>query len=299
MDKLVAIVVVTYNRLVLLKEVIESLRLQTFDDYKIIVVNNGSTDGTLEWLSKQSDIITITQDNLGGAGGFFSGIKYAAEHSYEYCWIMDDDVICEHTALEELVKAYSRKSNIGFVCSKVIGLDGCPMNTPVVDDRPSANGYADYLDLIDYGMIKVKTATFVSVFFSISVVKNLGLPYKEYFIWGDDAEYTQRISSCYDCYLATKSCVVHKRTIQGRLSFEGELDCNRLNNFFYIFRNSSFNNILYSEEESSRLKVFYKNFKYVFKLILKLDLFRASIVLRSSLAFLKFNPKVCYPNCKD
>lgn len=294
----VAVIVVTYNRLVLLKEVIESLRLQTFDDYKIIVVNNGSTDGTEEWLNSQSDIITITQDNLGGAGGFFSGIKYVAEHSYEYCWIMDDDVICEHTALEELVKAYSRKSNIGFVCSKVIGLDGCPMNTPVVDDRPSANGYADYLDLIDYGMIKVKTATFVSVFFSISVVKNLGLPYKEYFIWGDDTEYTQRISSYYDCYLATKSSVVHKRAIQGGLSFEKELDINRLNNYFYMFRNSSFNNILCAKEKNSRLGIFFKNFKYALKLILKFDFFRASIVLKASFAFLNFKPVLCFPKCK-
>lgn len=298
MDKLVAIVVVTYNRLVLLKEVIESLRLQTFDDYKIIVVNNGSTDGTEEWLSRQSDIITITQDNLGGAGGFFSGIKYAAEHSYEYCWIMDDDVICEHTALEELVKAYSMKGNIGFVCSKVIGVDGCSMNTPIVDERPTANGYADYLDLIDFGMVKVKTATFVSVLFSVSVVKKLGLPYKEYFIWGDDTEYTQRISSCYDCYIATKSYVVHKRAIQGGLSFEKERDNNRLKNYFYMYRNSSYNDVLYSKEKKCRLGVCYKNFKYALKLILKLDFFRASIVLKASFAFLNFKPVLCFPKCK-
>lgn len=298
MQKQVAIVVVTYNRLVLLKEVIESLRLQTFEDYKIIVVNNGSTDGTANWLREQRDIITLTQDNLGGAGGFFTGIKFAVENSFEHCWIMDDDVICEPAALDELVKAYSQKSNIGFVCSKVVGVDGCPMNTPIVDERLTANGYADYLDLIDYGMIKVKTATFVSVFFSVSVVKKLGLPYKEYFIWGDDTEYTQRISSRYDCYLATKSSVVHKRAIQGGLSFEKELDRNRLNNYFYMFRNSSFNNILCAKEKNSRLGIFFKNFKYALKLFLKFDFFRASIVLKASFAFLNFKPVLCFPKCK-
>lgn len=54
---MVGIVVVTYNRLLLLKENIESLREQTYTDYKIIVVNNGSTDGTEEWLMYQKDLI--------------------------------------------------------------------------------------------------------------------------------------------------------------------------------------------------------------------------------------------------
>ena len=76
----VGIVVVTYNRLSLLKEVIESLRVQSYRDYQIVVVNNGSTDETPLWLEKQKDIITITQDNLGGAGGFHTGMKYVAEH---------------------------------------------------------------------------------------------------------------------------------------------------------------------------------------------------------------------------
>ena len=75
-------------------EVIDALRKQTYNDYQIVVVNNGSTDGTEKWLSQQRDIITITQENLGGAGGFFAGMKYVAEHGYEYCWIMDDDVLC-------------------------------------------------------------------------------------------------------------------------------------------------------------------------------------------------------------
>ena len=75
MGRNVGIVVVTYNRLQLLTEVIDALRKQTYNDYQIVVVNNGATDGTEKWLSQQRDIITITQENLGGAGGFFTGMK--------------------------------------------------------------------------------------------------------------------------------------------------------------------------------------------------------------------------------
>ena len=48
---MVATVVVTYNRLSYLKNLIESLRQQTYTDNHIIVINNSSTDGTAEWLA--------------------------------------------------------------------------------------------------------------------------------------------------------------------------------------------------------------------------------------------------------
>ena len=46
----VACIVVTFNRLPLLKKCLNSIRNQTNKDFDIIVVNNGSTDGTKEWL---------------------------------------------------------------------------------------------------------------------------------------------------------------------------------------------------------------------------------------------------------
>ena len=67
-------VVVTYNRLEKLKKVIESVRSQTASLLQILVVNNGSTDGSREWLESQNDIYLINQGNLGGAGGFNTDI---------------------------------------------------------------------------------------------------------------------------------------------------------------------------------------------------------------------------------
>ena len=64
-----------------MKICVETVRKQTYKYFNILVVNNGSTDGTKEWLVQQADIITINQENLGGAGGFYTGMKY--------CMIMD------------------------------------------------------------------------------------------------------------------------------------------------------------------------------------------------------------------
>jgi GT2 family glycosyltransferase len=293
---MIGIVVVTHNRIAILKEVIDSLRNQTYKDYKIIVINNGSTDGSKEWIETQVDITAITQDNVGGAGGFFTGMKYVAEMGYEYCWIMDDDVICSPSALDELVKAIRVNKKIGFVCSKVVGIDGyTPMNVPVIDTRPIKNGYTNWFDCIDYYMIKVRSATFVSVLLSTERIYELGLPYKEFFIWGDDTEYTLRITNKYDSYIACKSVVIHKRAIQGLLSFSTENDNNRLKNYFYMFRNMSFTtNKLGSRKDKIK---FYMTLTVLFcKLLLRLKFKKVFIILKSQFALLKFFPKIQYPH---
>ena len=69
-------VVVTYNRMELLKRNIRCLQ-QNKPISSIVIVNNGSTDGTTEWLAAQEGLTIINQTNVGGAGGFYTGIQYA------------------------------------------------------------------------------------------------------------------------------------------------------------------------------------------------------------------------------
>lgn len=292
---MVGIVVVTYNRLELLKEVVESLRNQTFRDFKIIVINNDSPDGTKDWLAHQSDIITINQGNVGGAGGFYTGMKYVAENGFDYCWIMDDDVICQPNALNELIKGIQIKPEIGFVCSKVVGLNGDIMNTPNIDGRYKSNGYADWLDLLEEGLVKINDATFVSVLFPVTVIHEFGLPFREYFIWGDDTEYTSRISAKRECYVVGKSLVVHKRLEGTSLTFQNETDPRRLKNYFYMYRNRSYTSIFRKNK-----KLFKKQLKSVLQssikqvLLFKFD--KAKILLSSQIALLKFKPHISYPD---
>lgn len=294
----VGIVVVTYNRLNLLKEVIEALRLQTYKDFQIVVVNNGSTDETPKWLSDQRDIYTITQENLGGAGGFFTGMKYVVENGFKYCWIMDDDVICDKNALMELISAINVKAGIGFVCSNVLGIDGSPMNTPIVnmDSRSALTGYEDYFDLSDYNMVKVKRATFVSVLFTTDVISKNGLPYKEYFIWGDDTEYTIRLSKKYPCYVALKSKVVHKRKIQKNIEFENETDKSRLNFYLYKYRNEAFSYI--SRKERTRFSMVAQLLLQGFKFLAKGKLLQSKVLFKSAILLHSFSPQIAYVKLK-
>lgn len=211
-NKTIAIVV-TYNRLALLKECINALEHQNFSAFDIMVVNNCCTDGTESYLQQYEDndrfIIRKTAKNVGGAGGFSFGLKEAYLLGYENYWLMDDDTIAHKDALSELVIAdnYLEKK-YGFLSSYVQWIDGksCVMNNhPIADNWMEENH-----DLIERGYYLNNAGSFVSFFTHREILENMGLPYKEFFIWGDDAEYSARVADKHKSYFVLNSTVTHK-----------------------------------------------------------------------------------------
>lgn len=207
-------VVVTYNRLSLLKECLAALESQTYAPNQIVIIDNCSTDGTeafLRGLPEGKYYVVRTERNLGGAGGFSLGLKTAVAAGCDFAWLMDDDTIPEPTALEELVKVASADPGVGFVCSRVDWTDGMPhvMNKAALICDKRGNP----LPLQEAGQpaSRCRLCSFVSVLVNADAVRKVGLPVKEFFIWCDDIEYTLRISDAgYPCYFAPQSVAVHK-----------------------------------------------------------------------------------------
>ncbi|MCM1524371.1 MAG: glycosyltransferase family 2 protein [Ruminococcus sp.] len=293
--KKIAAVVVTYNRKVLLKENIESLLSQTIADLlDIIVIDNASTDNTYEYISEYvnngSIIYKNTGANLGGAGGFHYGIKYAAECGYDYVWIMDNDCIPTQNSLEELLKADKQlKGEYGFLSSKVLWKDGeiCKMNIQKKNLLQKVKNFSNEL-------IPVSMASFVSLFIPVSVIKEIGLPIKEFFIWTDDFEYTRRISKKYRCYLDTKSIVIHKSdsNIGSNIAVD---TIKKLDRYKYLYRNEVY---LYKREG---IKGFlYEVFRltlHVMRVIFKSKdnkLKRINCIIKGTIEGLSFNPGIQY-----
>ncbi|EEN7923082.1 glycosyltransferase, partial [Salmonella enterica] len=85
--------IVTFNRLEKLKKSVRETVKAGFSS--IVIVNNGSNDGTREWLSSLSEpgITTLNlKDNLGGAGGFKVGSQYICSYSNaDWVFFYDDD----------------------------------------------------------------------------------------------------------------------------------------------------------------------------------------------------------------
>jgi rhamnopyranosyl-N-acetylglucosaminyl-diphospho-decaprenol beta-1,3/1,4-galactofuranosyltransferase len=193
-------VVVTYNRLDLLKECVAAIEAQERKPEGILVINNGSTDGTLAWLNSKPNITTITQANSGGAGGFYTGIKEAYKSGADYIWLMDDDTISRQDSLSKLLGAYNvlapEDDEFGFMASKVVWTDGNQHLMNRVEEVPVLEGKQSREYYKEKGIIPIMAATFVSVLLSRTAVKKAGLPLKSFFIWHDDIEYTVRITRC-------------------------------------------------------------------------------------------------------
>ncbi len=118
----VSIVIPAYNSLKFLPETMESVFRQTFKDFEVIVVNDGSSDDTEHWVSQIADprIKLICQENKGLSGARNTGITHA---SGEYIAFLDADDLWEATKLEKQVLCLEENSEIGLVYTWVALID--------------------------------------------------------------------------------------------------------------------------------------------------------------------------------
>ena len=294
----IGILVVTYNRKELLIQCISAIQKQTFPKFDIYIVDNGSTDGTAETVEnkKRSDArihYLNTGKNLGGAGGFSFGMKRMMQKGYERFWLMDDDTIPEERALEELLIADSFLSgNYGFLSSYVAWTDGmpCVMNRPQLRED-----WITQLQNIKYGLLPVRRATFVSMFLNAEAVKRLGFPIREFFIWGDDWEYTDRISAEMNNFFVIRSKVLHKteNNVGSDVSNDSEY---RIDRYFYSFRNE-----FYLARRNGTLAVMYYFYRVIgtIRAILRSNSEkkgkRIMVVVKGMGSGIFFHPSIEYP----
>lgn len=248
MNNIVA-VIVTYNRIDMLRQCIQHVQAQTVL-CDILIIDNASTDGTEVFVKQLTDArihYYNIGENLGGAGGFNMGMKLAVERGYDYVWIMDDDCLPKADSLEQLLladKLLGSKENYGFLSSAVLWTDGseCRMNRQKRVSEPKKEQQKH--EAID--LEKIKQATFVSLLIPAKTICRAGLPIKEFFIWGDDIEYTRRIalSEKMPSYLVKRSKVIHAMKNNAGSSIAVD-DIERLARYEYAFRNEAF---LYRKE---------------------------------------------------
>lgn len=247
----IAAVVVTYNRRNLLQECLQALLSQTRPPDEIIVIDNASTDGTDQMFPQEFPQVTYVRlkENIGGAGGFHEGMKLAYEKGHDWIWVMDDDAIPMHDALQSLISAYhtlsveKARDSIGILCSHVEWIDGSPhiMNIPQVRALvKSMNGNIyPFNEFINKGFIRVASCSFVSVLVSRYALKVMGLPIKEMFIYGDDVEFTERICRQFPCYYVPNSRVIHKTKSNSSVDIL-TAPSDRLWYYFFDIRNKTF-----------------------------------------------------------
>lgn len=190
-------VVVTYNRCELLKKCLDSLDNQTFKLDKIIVIDNFSSDDTLEYLHKTNNtLIEIVElpENIGGAGGFEAGLKYALKNYPEsYYWLMDDDGYPEESCLEKLVNGIHKYSLEAIAPLQINIDDKEKLSFPI--PFGSLSKIVSIVDLPKKDYIPQAANLFNGLLVNKKVIDEIGFPRKELFIRGDEVDFTKRMNS--------------------------------------------------------------------------------------------------------
>lgn len=178
--------------------------------HKVVVVDNDSSDGSLEQISdwavskfKGNLQFIKSTTNLGFAGANNLAIQQAlADPSAEYIWLLNNDTIVEKHSLCELITHHKKNPGIG-VCGSVLVYESDRSTIQAVGGtyskltgltRHVLNGY--HVSTIQRPDLKRKKIDYVvgaSMLVSIEVVRNCGLMSEKYFLYGEDLDWCIRI----------------------------------------------------------------------------------------------------------
>ncbi len=218
-------VIVTYNRIDHLKKTLKLYTDQSLVPCRIIVVDNHSNDGTIEFLKDwEKDQITSTKkevvylpENMGGSGGFYHGLKLMQDHDdVEWIWVADDDAYPMLDAFENAGKFLeehdSEIKDIAAICG-VCGYDGKYSNVQRFYYKKTIFGYQDMpipQKWYDKGTFDIDMYSFVGTIIKRDNLLKAGLPRKDFFIYQDDLEHATRMKKTGRIVCTTTIKITHK-----------------------------------------------------------------------------------------
>jgi dTDP-4-dehydrorhamnose reductase len=169
--------------------------------------------------------------------------------------------------------------------------DGTVTNVPKVDTRRTTRGYENWPLFLERKMVPVRRATFVSILLPRSIIAKYGLPLAPMFIWGEDSEYTLRITKERPGFFVADSKVLHLRQLSGAPSIVTEVNRTRLKYHRYLVRNQMYT----ARIHSSRFDYFRqttRQMKLVAKLVKSGAFEKAGIVFSGFVESFWFRPSI-------
>jgi len=185
----------TFNDADIIDRTIEAVRRQTRPVDGILVVDNASTDATLEQPSVKYASVLRHTANLGTSGAVHSGFRFALEHHYDWIWLFDADSVPEADALQKLLDLYdswpaSLQQETAFLsCLDYDCKDGKPGHGGLFTRRgsipgtpvPGARHYLCHFTI------------WSGCLYRLAAVRQIGLPNANYVLDGGEGEYAYRV----------------------------------------------------------------------------------------------------------
>jgi len=213
----VFIVILNWNGIEDTRECLDSLSKLEYDNFKVVVVDNGSTDGSVEVLrEKYPDIEVIeNRDNLGFTGGNNVGMRHAMERGAEYVWLLNNDTIVEGGALQKLVRSAESSKKVGLLNPYIY----------YFDDRNTLQFRGSVVDWESFSIRKLstdkpengsvegsRTALWgTALLIKRRVVDTIGYLDERYFAYYEDEDYCLRaIKKGFECAVVAEAKIYHK-----------------------------------------------------------------------------------------
>jgi len=213
---LVSVIIVNYNAKKWLDKCITSILSQTHKNIEVILTDNASTDGSVEYVAKKFPkvIIRKSNSNRGYSGGANFGAKYAKG---DFFLIVNTDMYLEKDFLEKSLKAFAENSKLAILQSKIVHMN----DHNVID---TCGGFwTDTTFLYHYGNSKnaslpiynkpfpVFTVKAVAVVVRASVVKRIGLFDDDFWCYYEETDFCHRAwLSGYECWYYPSAKVFHE-----------------------------------------------------------------------------------------
>lgn len=245
---LVYVILVNYNGLQDTIECIDSLNKINYKNYKIIVVDNDSKDGSAQKLRNKynDDIIKIIElkSNTGFAGGNNVGINLAIKEKAEYVLLLNNDTVVDKNFLSQLVNTAQSNKNTGIVGGKIYYFDnkkliwyaGAKINkitgrTKHIGVDEYDNGQYDKISEPDY-------ITGCLMLLPVDVIKKIGLMDESYFLYYEETDWSVRIKKAgYKLIYDPKSVIYHKvSSSTKKINYVMDYYYDR-NSYYFIMKN--------------------------------------------------------------
>ena len=246
----VAAVVVTRNRPALLKRCLAAIDSQTYP-------SASSWSSTMLPISRRASSLLSRPPTAATASTNTLGREYwrrrrlsrgNADLSALPCthmWLMDDDCEPEPEAMAELVAAAAIVGEDAVLGSNIFDLEWGKHQRPTHQSAARKEQHAAISAYFADGLIEMRALTFVSFLVSSDLVRKVGLPLKEFFIWGDDTEYCLRLARFTELYQVGKSKTKHLKSGDASQRVFIEDDPRKISQYHWHYRNRLFVSLKY------------------------------------------------------
>lgn len=218
MSPKIAIILLNYNGKKDTLECLDSLSHLEYDNYEVIVVDNGSLDDSVKMISSLFPKITLieTHENLGFSEGNNVGIRYAIKNNFDYFLLLNNDTIVEPTLLKFFIQAAEKNPKGGIFGAKIfryyerdtIDHFGGLWNKDKVDFDVIGLGKKDL------GFDKYQLVDYIcgcAFFISKKVIEKIGLLEPSYFLIWEDTDYCYHAKNAgFDLISVPNAKIYHK-----------------------------------------------------------------------------------------